>query len=86
MPLVSLWYHSSVVNLPRNVACPLTIPVSLFASNFLYASKDVNLMAIFGTIPVITAPNPLYNARGVSFFTISTPVVMKPLRFACRVN
>lgn len=35
-------------------------------------------MAIFGTIPVITAPKPLYKPSGVSLLTISLPVVKKP--------
>ena len=39
-------------------------------------------MAILGTMPVMTAPRPLYSARGDSRFTISAPVVMKPRRFA----
>lgn len=63
---------------PKNVAFELTNPVSLSANNFLYASKLVNRMAIFGTIPVTTAPRPLYNASGVSRFMMSAPVVMKP--------
>ncbi len=40
-------------------------------------------MAIFGTMPVTTAPRPLYNPSGVSRLTISLPVVRNPLRFAC---
>lgn len=39
-------------------------------------------MAIFGTMPVTTAPRPLYNPSGVSRLTISFPVVRNPLRFA----
>ena len=39
-------------------------------------------MAILGTIPVMTAPSPLYRANGVSRFTISLPVVRNPRRFA----
>jgi hypothetical protein len=35
-------------------------------------------MAILGTIPVSTAPRPLYNPRAVSRLTISFPVVRKP--------
>jgi len=72
----------SLEHLPKNVAWPVTVPVSLFANNFLYASNDVNLIAILGTMPVKTAPNPLYRPRGVSRLTISTPVVIKPLFFA----
>ena len=48
-----------IESLPRKVACELTTPVSSSAINFLYASNEVNLMAIFGTIPVVTAPSPL---------------------------
>lgn len=72
---------NSSKNIPRNVACPLTTPVSLFASSFLYASKLVKRIAIFGTMPVITAPSPLYRPSGVSFLTISAPVAMKPRLF-----
>lgn len=43
-------------------------------------------MAILGTIPVRTAPRPLYRPRGVSRFTISAPVFMKPRRGACEKN
>lgn len=39
-------------------------------------------MAILGTMPVITAPRPLYRPSGDSFFAISRPVVTKPFRFA----
>lgn len=45
--------------IPKKVDFVLTIPVSLFASMVLYASNDVNRMAIFGIIPVTTAPSPL---------------------------
>ena len=40
-------------------------------------------MAIFGMMPVMTAPRPLYSASGVSRLIISLPVVKKPRRFAC---
>ena len=43
-------------------------------------------MAIFGTMPVRTAPNPLYRPNAVSLFTISVPVVMNPRFFACNVH
>lgn len=46
-------------NVPRKVACELTTPVSLSDIIFLYASKEVKRIAIFGTIPVVTAPSPL---------------------------
>ena len=38
-------------------------------------------MAILGTMPVITAPKPLYKPSGVSRFTISLPVVKNPRAF-----
>ena len=63
---------------PKNIAWLLTTPVCLSASNFLYCSKLVNRIAILGTIPVTTAPNPLYKPNGDSFFTIEAPVAMKP--------
>jgi hypothetical protein len=65
------------LHLPRNRARPFTCPLSS-ARNFLYASKLVNRIAILGTIPVTTAPRPLYRPRGVSFRTISAPVARKP--------
>jgi hypothetical protein len=54
------WKH-----VPKNVAGPLTLPLES-ANNCLYFSYDVNLMAILGTMPVRTAPRPLYNPNGVS--------------------
>lgn len=75
-PLIYL--RAGNVDVPKNVPLPLTTPVSLFDIIFLYASKLVNRIAILGTMPVITAPNPLYKPSGVSRFTISAPVVRKP--------
>lgn len=76
---------TSAADSPKNVLCPETDP-SLPASSCLYHSYEVNRMAIFGTIPVSTAPRPLYRANGVSRLTISVPVWMKPRRFACGDN
>lgn len=58
----SVLNHTPIVPcicVPIKVARPLTSPVSLFAARDLYHSKDVNRIAIFGTIPVMTAPRPL---------------------------
>ena len=52
-------YIIRLLNVPKNVACPLTAPVVLFARSCLYMSYDVKRMAIFGTMPVRTAPRPL---------------------------
>lgn len=52
-------YNREARIIPKKVDFVLTIPVSLFASMVLYASNDVNRMAIFGIIPVTTAPSPL---------------------------
>lgn len=60
-----------------------TFPVDLSASIVLYASKEENRMAILGTIPATTAPNPLYSASGDSFLTMSFPTVKKPRFLAC---
>jgi hypothetical protein len=46
-------------------------------------SYDVKRIAIFGMMPVRTAPKPLYRPSGVSRLTISLPVVKKPRRLAC---
>ncbi|KAH3665683.1 hypothetical protein OGAPHI_003871 [Ogataea philodendri] len=35
-------------------------------------------MAILGTIPIQTAPSPLYNAKNPSFWTMLTPVEISP--------
>lgn len=67
----------NIGHIPKNVPLPLIFPSSLLKS-CLYHSYDVNRIAIFGTIPVMTAPRPLYKARGPSFLTISVPVVTKP--------
>ena len=64
------------------IACPLTAPVDLSASFCLYHSLEVKRIAILGTMPVRTAPSPLYKASGVSFFMMSFPVARKPRRFA----
>ena len=66
---------------PTKVLWPDTVP-SEEASNCLYHSYDVKRIAIFGTMPVMTAPSPLYSASGVSRLTISDPVLMKPRGFA----
>lgn len=60
-----------------NVDLEVTKP-SLSASICLYHSYDVNRIAILGTIPVRTAPRPLYRPSAVSRFTISVPVLMNP--------
>lgn len=70
---------------PRNVARPDTVPVSRSAMDCLYRSYDVNRIAIFGTIPVTTAPSPLYNPSGVSLLIISFPVVRNPRLLAWNV-
>ena len=46
------------IHLPRNVLCPVTIPF-LSANICLYHSYEVKRIAIFGTMPVRTAPRPL---------------------------
>lgn len=68
-------------NEPRKIFPTLVFPVSLSARKFLYDSKLANLTAILGTIPERTAPRPLYKAKGVSRWTIMTPVAMNPLAF-----
>lgn len=45
--------------LPKKVACPLAAPADLEESAVLYHSYDVKRIAIFGTMPVTTAPRPL---------------------------
>lgn len=61
-------------------------PVSLLASQPLYNSKLANRVAIFGTMPVSTAPSPLYNASGVSRLAMYAPVARKPLGFVYDEN
>ena len=68
---------------PKKIPPTLVFPVSLFANQPLYVSKLANRMAIFGTIPANTAPNPLYNARGVSRCTMDTPVAINPRGLPC---
>ena len=66
---------------PMKMLPTLVFPVSLSASQPLYVSKLANRIAILGTIPDSTAPRPLYNANGVSRFTISAPVARNPRGF-----
>ena len=61
---------------------PNTLPFSSVMT-FLYHWYELNLIAILGTIPTVTAPRPLYRASQVSRFTISRPVVRKPRALAC---
>ena len=77
----SLFHNVRGRHSPTKVLRPDTVP-SAEASNCLYHSYDVKRIAIFGTIPVMTAPSPLYSASGVSRLTISDPVLMKPRGFA----
>jgi hypothetical protein len=44
----------------------------------------VKRIAIFGMMPVRTAPRPLYRPNGVSRLTICAPVPMKPSAFTYR--
>jgi hypothetical protein len=46
-------------------------------------SKLAKRIAILGTIPLITAPRPLYNPSGVSRAAICRPVAQKPSGFSC---
>lgn len=46
-------------------------------------SNEAKRMAILGTIPVATAPRPLYRPRKVSRATICLPVAKKPRGFIC---
>jgi len=52
-------------------------PVFLSVNQPLYNSNEEKRMACFGTIPEITAPNPLYNAKNPSFATICLPTEIK---------
>merc|ERR1712072_1126948 len=65
----------------RKVDLPVSVP-SADVKRCLYCSKDANLIAIFGTIPLMTAPRPLYRPKGVSLETIIFPVAKKPLGLA----
>lgn len=73
----------SNANSPKNVARPVTWLFSS-ASTCLWASKLENRMAILGTMPVMTAPRPLYSPSGVSLLEISRPVTTKPRFLAPR--
>lgn len=46
-------------------------------------SKLAKRMAILGTIPLTTAPRPLYRPRGVSRAAICLPVAKKPNGLSC---
>lgn len=52
----------------------------------MYDSYEVKRMAILGTMPVTTAPRPLYKPRGVSFLIISEPVLINPRGLTCHVG
>lgn len=69
---------------PRKMPDELVLPVPPFESNALYCSNDANRIAILGTMPVTTAPSPLYNPSGLSFETMCAPVAMKPRALVCR--
>ena len=60
------------------MAPTLVAPVRGSASQALYRSKLAKRMAILGTMPVSTAPRPLYRPSGVSRRTISAPVPTNP--------
>lgn len=68
------------------MAGELVLPVVLSVSRSLYVSNDANRIAIFGTMPLQTAPSPLYNPSGLSFLTIATPVAMKPRGLICAIT
>jgi len=57
------------------------VPLRLSLSKILYCSKLVNRIAIFGAIPINTAPSPLYRASTDSFLAMPTPVLTNPILF-----
>ena len=49
-------------------------------------SNEAKRIAILGTIPEMTAPNPLYRPSGVSRAAICRPVAKKPRGLSYRVS
>lgn len=76
--------HATRGDVPKKMDGEEVLPVVLSVKKSLYVSNDAKRIAIFGTIPLTTAPRPLYSPSGDSFFTIATPVAMNPRALTCR--